>query len=200
MTQSSGDTGEAEPPITRLLRQWQAGDKSALDAVMAEVHDELRRLARLHMRGEARVLTLQPTALVNEVYLRLAPLGAMDWRDRAHFFAMASRLMRRVLVDAARSRNAGKRGQNQVCVTFDDARMADPRGGAAPDVLALDAALTELAAQDSRKAQVVELRFFGGLTVEETAAALGTSPETVARDWRFAKLWLHRAIAKARPG
>jgi RNA polymerase sigma-70 factor, ECF subfamily len=199
MTRSPGDMSGSEAPITRLLRQWQAGDKSALDEVMAQVHSELRRLARLHMRGEARVLTLQPTALVNEVYLRLAPLAAMTWRDRAHFFAMASRLMRRVLVDAARSRQAGKRGQNRVCVTFDDARMADPRAEGAPDVLALNEALTALSALDARKAQVVELRFFGGLTVEETAEALGISPETIARDWRFAKLWLRRALAPGHP-
>ena len=135
---------------------------------------------------------------MNEAYLRLIEITQVQCQVRVHFFAMASRLMRRVLVDAARTRHAGKRGQNRVCVTFDDARMADPRAEAAPDVLALDDALTELAALDARKAQVVELRFFGGLTVEETAVALDISPETIARDWRFAKLWLRRAIMKDR--
>ncbi|MGE5833056.1 MAG: ECF-type sigma factor, partial [Acidobacteriota bacterium] len=163
---------------------------------MPVVHGEMRRLARTHMRNEAAGRTLQPTALVNEVYLRMAGLCAMNWHDRAHFFAMASRLMRRVLVDAARARGAGKRGQAAIRVTWDEARMTagrDPQ----PDVLALDAALTSLAAVHERKARVVELRFFGGLTVEETAVALGVSVETVARDWKTAKLWLHREITKS---
>ena len=142
------------------------------------------------MRGERPGRTLQPTALVNEVYLRLAELQAMDWRDRAHFFAMACRLMRRVLVDAARARDAGERGRSVIRVTFDEARVVDPRRDAVPDVLALDEALTALAARDERKAKVVELRFFGGLSVEEAATALGVSVETVARDWSTAKLWL----------
>ena len=182
--------------ITLLLRDWQAGEHAALDRLVPVVHAELRRLARLHMRGERPGRTLQPTALVNEVYLRLAGLQAMDWRDRGHFFAMASRLMRRVLVDAARARDAGKRGRSVIRVTFDEARVLDPRRNAAPDVLALDEALTALAALDERKAKVVELRFFGGLSVEEAAAALGVSVETVARDWRTAKLWLRRELSK----
>jgi RNA polymerase sigma factor (TIGR02999 family) len=168
----------------------------ALDRLLPVVHAELRRLARVHMRGERTGRTLQPTALVNEVYLRLAELHAMDWRDRAHFFAMASRLMRRVLVDAARARDAGKRGHNLVRVTFDEARLADARRGDAPDVLALDEALTALAAVDERKSKVVELRFFGGLTVEETAEILGVSDQTVVRDWSTAKLWLRRELTK----
>ena len=182
--------------ITVLLRQWQDGDRSALDRLMPVVHGELRRLARVHLRGEAYDRTLQPTALVHEAYLRLAPLHAMDWRDRAHFFAMASRLMRRVLVDAARARRADKRGRSRVRVTFVEGKLADARPNDEADVLALDDALTALAAQDERKARVVELRFFGGLSVEETAAALAISVETVARDWRFAKLWLRRALTK----
>jgi RNA polymerase sigma factor (TIGR02999 family) len=180
--------------ITALLHQWQGGDPAALDRLMPVVHGELRRLARLHMRGEDRNRTLQPTAVVNEVFLRLAALHTIAWQDRAHFFAMASRLMRRVLVDAARTRRAGKRGRSRVRVTFDEARLPDMRREAAPDVLALDEALTKLAALDDRKARVVELRFFGGLNVEETAAVLAVSVETVARDWRFAKLWLRREI------
>jgi RNA polymerase sigma factor (TIGR02999 family) len=179
------------------LRQWQAGDRLALDRVMPVVHAELKRLARVRLRGEARNRTLQPTALVNEVYLRLLPLDAMSWRDRAHFFAMASRLMRRVLVDAGRARRADKRGRSRVRVSLDEARVAAPQPELMPDVLALDEALTRLTALDDRKARVVELRFFGGLSVEEAAEALGVSVETVARDWRFAKLWLRREISRS---
>ncbi len=182
--------------ITVLQRHWQAGDPVALDRLLPVVHAELRRLARVHMRGERTGRTLQPTALVNEVYLRLAELHAMDWRDRAHFFAMASRLMRRVLVDAARARGAGKRGRSLVRVTFDEARVADRQPDEAPDVLALDEALTALAAVDERKAKVVELRFFGGLTVEETAEVLNVSAQTVVRDWSTAKLWLRRELTR----
>jgi RNA polymerase sigma factor (TIGR02999 family) len=182
--------------ITLLLRSWQAGDRVAFDRLIPVVHGELRRLARIHMRGERPGPTLQPTALVNEVYMRLADLQAMNWQNRAHFFAMASRLMRRVLVEAARARDAGKRGGSLVRVSLDEARAGAPRRGEEPDVLALDEALEALEAADGRKARVVELRFFGGLTVEETAAVLDVSAETIARDWRFAKLWLRREITK----
>ena len=185
--------------ITRLLRRWQAGDKEALDRLMPKVHAELKRLARIHMRGERDGGTLQPTALVNEVYLRLAELREMNWRDRAHFLAMASRLMRRVLVDAARARAANKRGGHDVRVTLVEDRLIDARAGGTPDLLALDAALNALAEGDERKARVVELRFFGGLSVEETAAVLDVSVETVARDWRFAKLWLRRELSRGGP-
>jgi RNA polymerase sigma factor (TIGR02999 family) len=190
-------TLEGDPAhITLLLKSWQAGDRVAFDRLMPVVHGELRRLARVHMKGERPGRTLQPTALVNEVYMRLADLQAMKWQSRAHFFAMASRLMRRVLVEAARARDAGKRGGSLVRVSFDEARAGDRRRGEAPDVLALDEALEALEAADQRKARVVELRFFGGLTVEETAAVLDVSAETIARDWRFAKLWLRREITK----
>lgn len=184
------DRGE----ITRLLQDWQDRDPRALDRLMPVVHAELRRIARVHMRGEARECTLQPTALVNEVYLRLTQLRDMRWQDRAHFFAMASRLIRRVLVEAGRARHAGKRGRSVLRVSLDEGRVAGP--GRPPDVVALDAALTDLAVQNARKARVVELRFFGGLSVEETAAVLDVSVETVFRDWRFAKLWLRRALSK----
>jgi RNA polymerase sigma factor (TIGR02999 family) len=184
------DRGE----ITQLLRDWRAGDRVALDRLMPIVQGELRRIARVHMRGETRELTFQPTAIVNEVYLRLAQLQRMEWQDRVHFFAMASRLVRRVLVDAGRARRAGKRGRSLVRVTLDEARLPDPKK--TPDVLALDEALTDLAALDERKARVVELRFFSGLSVEETAAVLSVSVETVFRDWRFAKIWLRRALLK----
>ena len=178
--------------ITVLLRHWQAGDLEALDRLLPMVHAELRRLARVHMRGERSGCTLQPTALVNEVYLRLAELHAMGWRDRAHFFAMASRLMRRVLVESARATARLKRGGNLLEVTWDDGLMVAPeRGG---ELLVLDAALEALSQQDARKARVVELRFFGGLTVEEAAEVLGMSSETVKRDWKLAKAWLRREL------
>ena len=182
--------------ITRLLRQWQAGERGALDELMAAVHGELRRLARAHMRGERPGRTLQPTALVNEMYLKLADLKAIDWHDRAHFFAMASRMMRRVLVDAARAREAGKRGGGAVRVTLDDARLVAGRAVASINTIALDEALTALAAVHERKARVVEMRFYSGMTVDEVAAVLDVSVETVARDWRAAKLWLRRELTR----
>jgi RNA polymerase sigma factor (TIGR02999 family) len=184
----------AQARVTELLHAWMAGQAGALDELMAAVQAELRRLARVHMRGERRDHTLQPTALVNEIYLRLAELRDIRWQDRAHFFNLVSTLMRRVLVDAARARAAGKRRRSRVCVTFDDARAAD--AGLAVDVLAVNEALTKLAAIDNRKARIVELRFFGGLTVEETAQVVGISVETVARDWRTARIWLRRQISR----
>jgi len=156
----------------------------------------LRRLARVHMRGERPDHVLQPTALVNEVYLRLAQLHSIQWRDRTHFFAMASRLMRRILVDAARARRAGRRGRSYVRVTLNEARAVNAPDADLPDVLALDQVLTRLAALDMRKAHLVELRFFGGLTMEESAEVLDVSAETAARDWRTAKLWLRRELSR----
>jgi RNA polymerase sigma-70 factor (ECF subfamily) len=184
--------------ITVLLREWQAGDRNALDQLVAAVHGELRRLAAFHLRDERRNHTLQPTALVNEVYLRLVGIQAMHWRDRSHFFAMVSRIMRRVLVDAARAHNADKRGAGVVRVSADEADSVEAPTGAdtMPDMLSLDEALTALAELDERKASVVELRFFGGLSVEDTAGVLGVSEETVARDWRTAKIWLRREISR----
>jgi RNA polymerase sigma factor (TIGR02999 family) len=180
--------------VTRLLRAWQAGDDQALDQLVPVVYGELKRLARLRMRGERPGLTLQPSALVNEAYLRLAGLEAMQWASRNHFFSMASRVMRRVLVEAARARQADKRGDGAIRVTLDPARIDVP--AQSPDVVALDEALTALGEMDPRKARVVELRFFGGLTVDEVAALLDLSPETVARDWRTAKLWLRRELSR----
>jgi RNA polymerase sigma-70 factor (ECF subfamily) len=182
--------------LTVLLHAWMGGDAGALDRLMAIVQSELRRLARVHMRGERRDHTLQPTALVNEVYIRLVDLRRLKWRDRAHFFNMVSTVMRRVLVDAARARGAGKRQRSRVCVTFDENKIADRKVEPAVDVLALNEALTSLAAFDERKARVVELRFFGGLNVEEAAEVLQVSVETVARDWRTAKIWLRREISR----
>jgi RNA polymerase sigma-70 factor (ECF subfamily) len=174
--------------VTALLIAWRDGDRSALDRLVPMVDGELRRIAKKRLSHERADHTLQPTALVNEAYLRLMGLTHFDWRNRAQFFAIAARLMRRVLVDAARERRAAKRGGDAVRVTFDEALV--PAGAAHPDVIALDDALQALAVEDPRKSQVVELRFFAGLSVEETAGTLGVSTDTVNRDWKFAKSWL----------
>jgi RNA polymerase sigma factor (TIGR02999 family) len=180
--------------VTDLLLAWGSGDRSALDELMPLVHQELRRLARVQMRGERDNHTLQTTALVNEAFMRLIDLRRIQWQDRAHFMALSARLMRRVLVDHARSRNSQKRGGGAAPVALDDALVPSPERGA--DLVALDDALENLARVDPRKSQVVELRFFGGLSVEETAEALSVSPETVMRDWRLAKSWLLREISR----
>jgi RNA polymerase sigma factor (TIGR02999 family) len=182
--------------ITGLLHAWMEGRPGALDRLMEVAQDELRRLARIRMRGERRDHTLQPTALVNEVFVKLADLRGIRWRDRVHFLSMVSRLMRRVLVDAARARDATKRGQSRVRVSLDHMRAPAADDGQAVDLLDIDEALTRLAAIDHRKARIVEVRFFGGMTVEEAAEDLGVSPETVARDWRTAKIWLRREMAR----
>ena len=182
--------------VTALLRAWRGGDKAAFDRLTPLVYDELRRRARYYLRGERPDHTLRPTALVNEVYLRMVQIDRLDWRDRSHFFAMAARQMRRILVDSARRRRYKKRGEGAVHVTFDEALVASDHR---PDLVALDDALDQLAVQDERKARVVELRFFGGLTNEEIAAALHISTDTVTRDWQMAKLWLRRALAKGGP-
>lgn len=178
--------------MTDLLVAWGNGDERALAQLLPLVHAELRRLARRHMRGERAAHTLQTTALVSEAYLRLVDLSRVRWTDRGHFFAMASRLMRRILVDHARTRRMQKRGGGLRPVSIDEAMaVAD---GASVDMVAVHDALTALAAESPRKAQVVEMRYFGGLSVQETATALSVSVETVARDWRIAKLWLLRAL------
>ena len=179
--------------VTELLLAWSGGDSSALDQLVPTVHSELRRLARRQMRGERADHTLQTTALVNEAYLRLIDLHRVRWQDRAHFFALSARLMRRILVDHARSRNYLKRGGTRAHVDFDDVVVVSPARGA--DLLALDEALEALALIDARKSQVVEMRFFGGLSVQETAEALSVSGETVMRDWRLAKVWLLRHLS-----
>jgi len=180
--------------VTALLRAWMAGQNGALDRLMAAVQAELRRLARVHMQGERRDHTLQPTALVNEIYLRLVDLRDIRWQDRAHFFNLVSTLMRRVLVDAARARAAGKRRKSRMCVTFDETRLADPKAAQDFDMLALNEVLTRLAGVDERKARVVELRFFGGLSLDEAALALELSRRTVAREWAMARAWLQRRL------
>lgn len=185
----SGDSHRA----TGLLQAWGGGDAAALEQLIPLVHAELRRLARRHMARERPGHTLQPTALVNEAYLRLVDLRQMRWQDRNHFFAMAARLMRRILVDTARSRGYQKRGGHARQVSLDEGLVVSEPPS--EDLLAVDTALTRLAAMSPRRAQVVELRFFGGLNVEETAEALKVSSETVKRDWRLAKAWLLRELA-----
>ena len=177
-----------------LLRAWREGDDTALDALMPLVHDELRRIARRCLYGERANHSVQATELVNEAFLRLVDVQHVDWQSRTHFLAMSARLMRRVLVDLARSRHADKRGGGAVRVTLDEAAI----GGVAPeaDVIRLDDALQALAALDERKSRVVELRFFGGLTVDETAVALDVSSKTVLRDWEFARAWLQRELTR----
>jgi RNA polymerase sigma-70 factor (ECF subfamily) len=182
------------PPaaVTELLRAWSDGDNDALEQLMPLVEAELRRLARAYMGGERRGHTLQTTALVNEAFLRLTDARRIRWEDRAHFLGITARLMRRVLVDHARARGYRKRGGGAVRVTLHDGLVAseDP----ALDLIALDRALDALAALDARKGRVIELRFFGGLSVEETAEVLHVSPDTIKRDWRLAKLWLLREL------
>jgi RNA polymerase sigma factor (TIGR02999 family) len=180
--------------VTTLLRAWGQGDQHAAERLTPLVYDELRRRARRYLRAERPNHTLSPTALVHEVYLRLLDLDKLDWRDRTHFFALAARQMRRILVDSARARRYHKRGGGAVNVTFDETVVvAQPH----LDLIALDDALTALSAHDERKARVVELRFFGGLTNEEIATELQISTDTVTRDWRMAKLWLRRELRKA---
>ena len=178
--------------LTELLRAWSGGDAQALDRLTPLVYDELHRRAHWHMARERPGQTLQTTALVNEAYLRLVDLRNVGWRDRAHFFALASRLIRRVLIDAARARESLKRGAGNRETTFDEALIVSREPTA--DVVALDEALNALAVFDERKARVIELRFFGGLSVEETAEVLNVSAETVKRDWKLAKAWLKREL------
>ena len=178
--------------MTELLLKWREGDEAALDRLVPIVHNELRRIARRCMAGERAGHSLQATALVNEAYLRLIDVQHVNWQNRAHFLAMSARLMRRILVDYARSKGYQKRGGGAVKVTFDEGLpvAAEP----AFDLVALDDALKALATVDERKSRVIELRFFGGLSVEETATVLAVSPETVMRDWKLAKAWLMREL------
>jgi RNA polymerase sigma-70 factor (ECF subfamily) len=180
-----------------LLLRWSLGDADALERLIPLVHHELHRIARRCMAGERVGHSLQATALVNEAFVRLVDGKAVAWHDRAHFLAVSARVMRRILVDHARARRYQKRGGDAVRVTFDeDLVVADEPG---PDVLALDDALKALAQFDERKSRVVEMRFFGGLSVEETAAVLEVSPATVMGDWRLAKAWLKREMRGENP-
>jgi RNA polymerase sigma-70 factor, ECF subfamily len=181
----------ARERISQLLADWANHDPTAREQLVPIVYEELRRLAHHHMRGERVGHTLQTTALVNEVYLRLVGIDGLQWRDRAHFFAMAATLIRRVLVDYARQRGREKRGAGISVISLDEnALAAQP----AVDIVKLDDALAQLAAVDPQQSRVVELRFFAGLSVEETAEALGISPATVKRDWATAKLWLYNEL------
>jgi RNA polymerase sigma factor (TIGR02999 family) len=183
--------------VTELLRAWSEGDDGALERLVPLVEAELRRLARGYLGRERRGHTLQITALVNEAFLRLTDARHVRWQDRAHFLGISARLMRRVLVDYARRRGFQKRGGGAQQVTFDEGLIASP--DPALDIVALDRALEALAQVDVRKSRVVELRFFGGLTVEEAAEVLNVSPDTVKRDWRLAKLWLLRELEGEEP-
>jgi RNA polymerase sigma factor (TIGR02999 family) len=186
-------TTMASGSVTGLLLAWRAGDEAALARLTPLVHHELQRIARRCMRGEGARDGLETTALVNEAYLRLVDTQQINWQNRAHFLAMAARLMRRILVDLARARQSQKRGGGAIQVSFTDALSVPDK---ADDLVALDQALSELAARDERRGRVVELRFFGGLSVEETAAVLGISPETAMRDWKLARTWLRRELRR----
>ncbi|MBZ5563551.1 MAG: sigma-70 family RNA polymerase sigma factor [Acidobacteriia bacterium] len=179
--------------LTQLLHAWSEGEGSALEKLVPLVYGELHRLARRYMAQERPGHTLQTTALVNEVYLKLVDAGTASWQDRAHFFAVCAQVMRHILIDWARSRQAQKRGANEPILELEEDLVAGGRGAG---LLDLDEALKALTATDPRKGQVVELRFFGGLSVEETAEVLKVSPETVKRDWKLAKSWLRRELRK----
>lgn len=179
--------------VTELLAAWHAGSESARDRLVPLVYRDLHRLARAHLARERSGHTLQPTALVHEAYLRLMDHGALDWKGRTHFFALAATTMRRILVSHARRHRAAKRGQGGISVTLcEDLAVSESRD---VDLLALDAALADLERFDRRQCRVVELRYFGGLTIEETAAALRISPATVKLDWSLARAWLFRELS-----
>ena len=179
--------------ITQLLKDWANGDQAARDQLIPIVYEELRRMAHQHMRKERPGHTLQTSALVHEAYVRLVDQKQMQWQNRAHFFGIAAQMMRRILVDHARSRQYAKRGGGARQVSLDEVAIVSEERAAG--VVALDDALTSFAAIDQRKSQVVELRFFGGLSIEETAIVLAVSPGTVMRDWTLAKAWLRREMA-----
>jgi len=182
----------SQEKLSQLLVEWSNGDKAALDKLIPLVYDELHRMAHHYMVGERHGHTLHTSALINEAYLRLVDYRKMRWQNRAHFFAVAAQLMRRILVDHARSRHYAKRGPDACKVPLDEAVVVSQEP--ATDLVALDDALTNLAMFDPQKSQIVELRYFGGLSIEETAEVLGLSPTTVKREWRRAKAWLHKAI------
>lgn len=182
-------------PVTNLLVAWGQGDKAALERLTPLVYKELRRLAQWQMNRERVGHTLQATALVNEAYLRLVDINQVQWQDRAHFFAMAARQMRRILIDAARKHRNEKRGGDVQKVSLSEGLLVPDR---AEELVALDDALEALARMDERRGRVVEMKFFGGLSVEEIAEVLNVSPDTVKRDWKLAKAWLGRELRKAR--
>ena len=185
---------EAPSQVTKLLRVWRGGDRAALDALLPLVYDELRRVAHHHLKNERPEHTLQSAALVNEAYLRLVGQDPPELESRAHFFAVAAQLMRQILVDYARRHRASKRGGGACMLTLDDAVALPQRKNV--DVVALDDALNSLAEADPRQSRVVELRFFAGLSLEETSKAMGIATATVQRDWTAARAWLHREISR----
>lgn len=182
----------SESEVTILLQAWSAGDEQALDRLTALVYEDLHRAAHRYMAGERSSHTLQTTALIHEVYLRLVDIKRVNWQNRAHFLAICARLMRRILIDWANKHNAQKQGGKAPHLSLDEALTVSSQPH--PDLLKVDDALNRLARVDQRKSQVVELRFFGGLSVEETAEVLQVSGETVMRDWRLAKVWLLREL------
>lgn len=185
--------GSAPPTITQLLCEWSEGNQAAVDQLMPLVYDELRRLARSYLRRERPDHTLQSTALVHEAYIRLIDQHSVNWQNRAHFFGIASQMMRRILVNHALARGAAKRGGPATKLSLDEAvRFEQPD----VDLIALDEALKEMETLDPRQARIVELRFFGGLSIEETAEVVNLSPATVKREWSTARLWLRRQISK----
>jgi RNA polymerase sigma factor (TIGR02999 family) len=186
---------ELPSQVTRLLQDWRAGERSASDALLPLVYDELRRQAHHHLRNERPHHTLQSAALVNEVYLRLVAQNLPKWKSRAHFFAIAAQLMRQILVDYARRHRASKRASGVCMLTLDDAVALPQRKNV--DVVALDDALNALAEVDPRQSRVVELRFFAGLSLEETSEVMGIATATVQRDWTAARAWLHREISRS---
>jgi RNA polymerase sigma factor (TIGR02999 family) len=183
------------PDVTQLLKDWSGGDEAAADRLMPLVHEELRRLAHQYMRREKPGHTLQTSALVNEAYVRLVDQSKIQWESRAHFFGIAARLMRQILVDQARRKNFAKRGGCAIRVSLDSANAIAQEQSA--NVMALDEALKTLEQTDLRKSQIVELRFFGGMSIEETAEALKISPGTVMREWTFARAWLRNEMSRA---
>ncbi len=191
----------AAPPeraVTQLLLEWKSGSKEALDLLVPLVYQELRRLADHYLRDERAAATIQPTALVHEAYLRLVSQNLPDWESRAHFFGVAAHLMRQILVDQARRRRSSKRGSGAEKISIEDTVSFVPARGR--DIEELDDSLTALAAFDERKAKVIELRFFGGFSIEETAQALDVSTATIAREQRMAEAWLHREMAASVSG
>ncbi|MBP1624370.1 MAG: polymerase sigma factor [Acidobacteria bacterium] len=180
--------------LTHLLLAWRQGEREALNRLIPVIYAELRRIAHSYIRGERRGNTLQTTALVNEAYLRLIDCSRVNWQNRAHFLAVSAQLMRRILIDYARSRGYQKHGGAMERISLKESQIVS--AGRDPDLVELDEALQALAAVDARKSQVVELRFFGGMTAEETAEVLGVSPDTVLRDWKLARTWLAREMKK----
>jgi RNA polymerase sigma factor (TIGR02999 family) len=185
---------ETSSPVTELLVRWRGGDRQALEALMPLVYEELRRLAHHYLRQERSDHTLQSTALVHEAYLRLAGQSPPQWQNRAHFFGIAAHIMRQILVEYARGRGAAKRGGDAVTLTLDEAEAVALPQPMDVDVVALDKALNELSGLDAQQGRIVELRFFAGLTIEDTSEVLGISPATVKRDWVTARAWLFRAM------